>query len=113
MALDHWRTYSNLAVLRVKGLDEQERAASAEYAMEHLVGIPYHLTAGFFGPKAPEPDSPGFGLQCSYLVWYAWQAAGYDLDSDGGPLASSYDLLHSDLLEVVQLYGMDPRLFDQ
>ena len=32
---------------------------------------------------------------------------GYDLDSDGGRLVTSADLLHSDLLEVVQVYGMD------
>ena len=111
VSLDHWRNYSNVAVLRVKGLDAEGRKEAADYAMEHLLDIPYHLSAGFLGPKAPDPDSFYFGLQCSYLVWYAWNAMGYDLDSDGGRLASSYDLLHSDLLEVVQLYGMDPRLF--
>ena len=111
VSLDHWRNYSNVAVLRVKGLDAEGRKEAADYAMEHLLDIPYHLSAGFLGPKAPDPDSFYFGRQCSYLVWYAWNAMGYDLDSDGGRLASSYDLLHSDLLEVVQLYGMDPRLF--
>ena len=111
VSLDHWRNYSNVAVLRVKGLDAEGRKEAADYAMEHLLDIPYHLSAGFLGPKAPDPDSFYFGLQCSYLVWYTWNAMGYDLDSDGGRLASSYDLLHSDLLEVVQLYGMDPRLF--
>lgn len=111
VSLDHWRNYSNVAVLRVKGLDAEGRKEAADYAMEHLLDIPYHLSAGFLGPKAPDPDSFYFGLQCSYLVWYAWNAMGYDLDSDGGRLASSYDLLHSDLLEVVQLYGMDPQLF--
>lgn len=105
----HWRNYSNYAVLRLKDLDADQRRAAADRALEELVGVPYHLTAGFIGPKAPAPDSAYFGLHCSYLVWYAWNAMGYDLDSDGGRLASSYDLLHSDLVEVVQLYGMDPR----
>ena len=31
--------------------------------------------------------------------------------SDGGKIVTAYDLLHSDKLEVVQLYGMDPREF--
>lgn len=111
MNAGHWRSYSNCAVLRVKGLDAQARRACADYALEHLVDVPYHLSSGFIGSKAPDPDSFYFGLHCSYLVWYAWNAMGYDLDSDGGRLATTYDLLHSDLLEVVQLYGMDPRDF--
>lgn len=109
MNAGHWRRYSNFAVLRVKDLDAQARRACADYAMERLLDVPYHLSAGFIGPKAPDPDSFYFGLHCSYLVWYAWNAMGYDLDSDGGRLASTYDLLHSDRLELVQIYGMDPR----
>lgn len=109
MNAGHWRRYSNFAVLRVKDLDAQTRRACADYAMKHLLDVPYHLSAGFIGPKAPAPDSFYFGLHCSYLVWYAWNAMGYDLDSDGGRLASTYDLLHSDRLELVQIYGMDPR----
>lgn len=109
MNAGHWRAYSNYAVLRVKGLDTAQRRACADYALEHLVDIPYHLTSGFIGPKAPDPDSFYFGLHCSYLVWYAWNAMGVDLDSDGGRLASTYDLLHSDQVEIVQIFGMDPR----
>lgn len=109
MNAGHWRGYSNYAVLRVKGLDAAQRRACADYALEHLVDIPYHLSAGFIGPKAPSPDSFYFGLHCSYLVWYAWNAMGVDLDSDGGRLASTYDLLHSDQVEIVQIFGMDPR----
>ena len=69
----------------------------------------YHLTAGLIGDKFQDADSPWFGLQCAYLPWYAWKAAGVDLDSDGGRLVSSYDLLHSDQVEIVQLFGIDPR----
>lgn len=104
-----WRRYSNYAVLRVKGLDAEARRACADYALSHLLDVPYHLSSGFIGPKAPDPESFYFGLHCSYLVWYAWNAMGIDLDSDGGRLASTYDLLHSGRLEIVQLYGMDPR----
>jgi hypothetical protein len=80
----------------------------ADYAKETLYDIPYHLSAGFIGEKAPDATEPYFGMQCAYLVWYAWNHFGYDLDSDGGRLVTSADLLHSDLLEVVQVYGMEP-----
>lgn len=107
----HWSTYSNYAVLRLKDITPELQQEIVKYSLEYLLGVPYHLTSGFIGPKAPDPDDWQFGLHCSYLVWYAWNHFGYDLDSDGGRLASSYDLLHSDLLEVVQVYGMDPRQF--
>ena len=111
MNASHWTNYSNYAVLRLKDITPELQQEIVEYSLEYLLGVPYHLTSGFIGPKAPDPDDWQFGLHCSYLVWYAWNHFGYDLDSDGGRLASSYDLLHSDLLEVVQVYGMDPRQF--
>ncbi len=109
--LSSWTSYSNYAVLRLKDASPETGQEIADYGMSTLLGVPYHLTSGFIGPKAPDPDDWQFGLHCSYLVWYAYQHFGYDLDSDKGRLASSYDLLHSDLLEVVQVYGMDPRQF--
>ncbi|MBQ8627564.1 MAG: hypothetical protein IJ419_15585 [Agathobacter sp.] len=110
-SVDHWCEYSNYAVLRVKGVTPEQRQAIAEYGATTLLGVPYRLTAGFIGDKAPRPDEWQFGLQCSYLVWYAWNHFGYDLDSDGGRLVSSYDLLHSDNVEIVQIYGMNPEEF--
>ena len=107
----HWSNYSNYAVLRLKDITPKLQQEIVEYSLSTLVGIPYRLTSGFIGPKAPDPEDWQFGVHCSYLVWYAWNHFGYDLDSDGGRLTSSYDLLHSDLLEVVQVYGMDPRQF--
>ena len=108
MKTSHWSTYSNYAVLRVKNVSAKERAKVAEYAKETLYDIPYSLSAGLFGEKAPDTTEPYFGMQCAYLVWYAWNHFGYDLDSDGGRLVTSADLLHSELLEVVQIYGMNP-----
>ncbi len=109
--IQHWTEYTSYALLRLKNADPEIGQEAADYGISTLLGVPYHLTSGFIGPKAPDPDDWQFGLHCSYLVWYAYQHFGYDLDSDGGRLASSYDLLHSDLLEVVQVYGMDPRQF--
>lgn len=106
-----WNTYTTYAVLRLKDVTTQQQQEVAAFALEHLVDIPYYLTSGFGKEKAPDVSAEGFGVQCAYLVWYAWNHFGYDLDSDGGKLVSTYDLLHSDKVEVVQLYGLDPRDF--
>ena len=108
---NHWTSYSNCAVLRIKNVTPELQRQIVEFSLEHLLNVPYHMTAGWIGPKAPSPDNILFGLHCSYLVWYAWNHLGYDLDSDGGRLVTAHDLLHSDLLEVVQLYGIDPNKF--
>lgn len=109
--VEHWTSYSNYAVLRLKEITPDLQQKVAAYSSENLLDVPYRLLSGLIGPKAPAPDTPEFGLHCSYLVWYAWNQFGYDLDSDGGRLTTAYDLLHSDLLEVVQVFGMDPTSF--
>lgn len=108
-SVQHWRECAQYCALRVKDVSLEQRQEVATYACEVLHGVPYHLTSGFIGPKAPDPDAKYFGLQCAYLAWYAWNHFGYDLDGDGGRLVSSDDLLKSDLLEIVQMYGMDPE----
>jgi len=108
---ESWKRYSGFAVLRVMDVATGMGEQVAKYAAEELCGIPYHLSAGFIGEKAPDVEKPYFGVQCAYLVWYAWNSFGVDLDSDGGRLVTATDLLESDKLEVVQLYGMDPRKF--
>ena len=110
-SVQHWRECAQYIVLRVKDVSSEQRQEVADYACEELHGVPYHLSSGFIGPKAPDPDAEYFGLQCAYLAWYAWNHFGYDLDGDGGRLVSSDDLLQSELLEVVQMYGMDPEKF--
>lgn len=103
----HWRTYSNFMVLRVKDATPEERMQVAGFAIEHLNEIPYSLLAGIFGEKAPNPSDPLIA-QCAYLPWYAWQTLGVDLDSDGGRIVTVLDLAESPYLEVVQVYGMEP-----
>lgn len=103
----HWSTYSNFVVLRVKEIDGALQKEVAAYARKHLVGVSYRLLSGWIGEKAPGTDDPWFSAHCSYLIWYAWNQFGYDLDSDGGRLVTCDDILNSDLLEVVQVYGLD------
>lgn len=106
--IQHWRTYSNFMVLRVKDATAEERLQVAQFALKYLDGIPYGLTSGIFGQKAPDPEE-NLISQCAYLPWYAWQSAGYDLDGDGGRIVTVADLAASPLLELVQVYGIDPR----
>lgn len=103
----HWTTYSNFVVLRVKEADQALREEVALYARENLNHISYRLLSGWIGDKALDTEDPWFGAHCSYLIWYAWNRFGYDLDSDGGRLVTCDDIFHSDLLEVVQMYGLD------
>ncbi len=102
-----WRTYSDYAVLRVKGATPELQKEVALYACENLHNIPYNLTAGIFGKKVQDDESRYFSVQCAYLVWYAWEHFGYDLDSDGGRIVTPADLLESDLVEVVESRGLD------
>lgn len=109
--IDHWRGYSHYVLLRLKGVTPEQQAAVVTFALENLVGVPYRLTAGLWGEKFRSPEQAGFGLQCAYLVWYAYAAFGCDLDSDGGKLVTVSDLLQSDLLEPVQGYGTAAGIF--
>ena len=51
----------------------------------------------------------GAGTQSAHMIWSCYRALGYDLDSDGGRLVTPRDLLDSPLLEVVQIYGIEPK----
>lgn len=109
MDVNHWRSYSTLAILRPKA-DDETRERVAEIALENLDEIPYSLVSGVFGDKF-QPLDAAHSAHCGYLPWYAWMAVGIDLDSDGGRIAAPEDFLHSPNVEVVQVYGMDPADF--
>lgn len=102
LSLSHWQEYPSFALLRLKDAAPEERKRIAESAKERLLGVPYRLSAGIWGDK---------GTYCSRLVWSAFWHFGYDLDSDGGKIVTPTDLFHSPLLEVVQMYGMNPADF--
>lgn len=133
-SLENWQEYPGFALLRLKGAPAGEREQIAAYAREHLAGLPYSLTAftdssgdGLTaqGAGAGSAASIGSGrrqernwsggeddlsgTQCAHLVWYAYQHFGYDLDSNGGLVVTPSDLYHSDLLELVQIYGLSPN----
>lgn len=109
MNVNHWRSYSTLAVLRPKA-DDEARQKVVQLALDKLDNIPYSLVSGAFGEKFQPLDS-AHSAHCGYLPWYAWMSAGIDLDSDGGRIAAPEDFLHSPNVEIVQVYGFDPAEF--
>lgn len=103
--ISKWTRYPNFAVLRLKGADKKERAEIARSAMENLNNIPYRVMIGIFPAKYSD-ISAAAGTQCAHLVWLAYAANGYDIDSDRGLIVTPEDILGSDLFERVQVFGM-------
>lgn len=101
LPLNHWEQYPSVAVLRLKDAAQEERGKIAAYAEEHLLNLPYRLSAGLI--------TEGEGTQCAHLVWCAYEHFGYDVDGDGGRIVTPHDLYESDLLEIVQIYGINPH----
>lgn len=90
-----------VAVLRAKDTDTETRQDIANYATS-LVGIDYSLFAGMFEKNTDETLE---STQCAHLVWYAYNKYGIDIDSNGGDTITPKDILNSDKLEIVQVYG--------
>lgn len=104
--LKKWQAYPQVLVLRLHGVSAEVRGGIADWAMQHLNNIPYHLTVGIFSPKKAE-EGQITGTQCAHLVWQAYAAMGYDIDGDGGKIVTPDDISKSSILEVVQAYGID------
>ncbi|MBQ8781138.1 MAG: hypothetical protein IJZ72_05645 [Oscillospiraceae bacterium] len=102
--ISKWEGYPNFKVLRLKGASAEERRAIAKTAEKYLFDKPYDLLAGIYPAKNTSAEDIS-GTQCAHLVWQAYAAHGYDLDSDGGFIVTPADIAQSDLLETVQKYG--------
>jgi uncharacterized protein YycO len=100
-----WRTYPSFIHLRLKNHEDVDTDKIAEYAKKTMLGVPYGLLTGI-PVKAPEDIKE---TQCAHVVWYPYEQFGFDLDSDGSWLVTPKDIANSDLLEVVQVYGIDPE----
>lgn len=107
--LSHWYNYSTCIQLRLKDADSSTKKEIASYARQYLYQRPYNLGTGLFSHKSVDyTNEKNAGTQCAHLVWSAFAAFGYDIDADGGKLVTVPDIAHSPLLEVVQLYGINP-----
>lgn len=104
--ISKWTSYPNFAVLRLKGADRETRAEIAAAAVEYLDDVPYNVFIGLY-PMKYSNISAVKGTQCAHLVWLAYAAYGYDIDSDGGLIVTPKDIAESELFEVVQTYGIN------
>lgn len=102
--ISKWEHYPNVRVMRLKNADAEERRAIAKTAADNLADRPYNLFVGIIPPKY---DDIGVvrGTQCAHLVWSAYAAHGYDIDSDRGLIVTPKNISESELLETVQIYG--------
>ena len=100
--IEQWATYPGFVLLRLKDADQEKRDRIADFAKENLEKIPYRLSS-FTRDCSGDAIR---GTQCAHLVWYAYAHYGYDLNSDGGNIVTPQDIFDSDLLEVVQVYGL-------
>lgn len=101
-----WRNYPSFIILRLKGIPLSEREAIAEYALEHMEGIPYGFVTDVL-EHIIRGDGEIGDTDCSHLIWKSFKEFGYDLDSDGGFIVTPRDIAESPLLEVIQVYGID------
>ncbi len=106
--ISKWTNYPNFILLRPKNSSYEEMREITVTALEMLLDVPYDLTVGIFNPKSAGRDKVT-GTHCSHLIWQAYNYFGYDLDSDGGAIVTPKDIANSPELEVVQVYGTDPR----
>ena len=91
------------AVLRPM-TDDATKAEAVRIAMDELYGTGYSIFAGILEPKARTPINK---THCSHSVWYAYERAGLDLDSNGGKIVTPRDIFESPHLELICVRGID------
>lgn len=108
-SLSSWRDFSTFALLRVRDIDALQAKQIAISASDCLYGIYYSPLASVFKKySGARPKN----VQCASLVWTAFYTYGIDLDSTGGSIITVQDIIYSDKLEVIQIYGINPILFE-
>lgn len=106
-SVNKWESYPSFMVFRVASLSAEERCQAAEYALEALEGVPYGFTVGILSPKY---DENGLSeTHCAHLIWVAYRKLGVDLDSNDGWIVTPRQLAASSLLELKQVYGINPE----
>ncbi len=104
-----WGSYPAFAVLRYP--DEEKAKLAAEYAKEKLIDVPYSIFAGLI-EKDKSKNETVSSSHCSHIVWQAYKAIGIDIDSNGGKIVTPKDIAKSKELRLVQVFGLNPKEFD-
>ena len=103
--IEHFFSRPAFVILRPK---ENLGVDAASYTLKELRDARYSIFAGIFGEKAPNHLSK---TQCAHFIWYAYMQMGIDIDSNGGKIVTPDDILYSNELSVVQIYGISPDIF--
>lgn len=98
-----WRNFPLVAVLRPKNVNAEIIDEVVAFTEEKLIGIDYSLMSGIFSGR--DENIIPTTTHCAHYVWYAYKCFGIDIDSNGGRIVTPKEILHSDKLEVVQVYG--------
>lgn len=85
-------------------VDKEIKQQVVKYAKENLLGISYDPFRGLFSSKNKITTT-----QCAHLVWYAYNQFGVDIDGNGGGLVTPQDFANSPKMEVVQVFGFNPK----
>ena len=108
-SLSSWRGFSTFILLRVRDIDASKAKQIAISASDNLYGVYYSPFASVFKKySGVRPKS----VQCASLVWTAFYSYGIDLDSSRDNIVTVQDIIYSDKLEVVQIYGLNPKNFE-
>ena len=101
--IGEWREFPLVAVLRPKNVNAEIIDEVVAFTQEKLIGIDYSLASGILS-GCDENVTPTT-THCAHFVWYAYKCFGIDIDSNGGRVVTPKEILHSDKLEIVQVYG--------
>lgn len=105
--INKWTKYPNFMIFRLRDASREMRNKIAASALENLYPVPYSLTVGIFSSKSKKAGEINC-TNCSHLVWQAFKLYEFDLDSDKSLIVTPKDIANSPLLEVVQVFGVDP-----
>lgn len=101
--VSHFFARPAFVILRV---NEEVGEKVSDFTKDKLLGLDYNLLAGIFGDKAPKEIT---STHCSHFIWYAYMNSGIDLDSGGGKIVTPDDILYSENVSIVQIYGIPPE----
>ena len=101
--IGEWRDFPLVAVLRPKNVNTEIIDEVVTFTKEKLIGIDYSLMSGILSGR--DENIIPTTTHCAHYVWYAYKCFGIDIDSNGGRIVTPKEILHSDKLEVVQVYG--------
>lgn len=106
--ISKWTNYPNFMLLRLREASPELLNKIAQSALTNLNAIPYSFMVGILSPKFRNAGEISL-THCSHLVWEAFRLFDYDLDSDGGMIVTPKDIANSPYLEVVQVFGVNPK----